>query len=571
MRFVRGLLPIVTIVCATSALRAHFVWLALEPAKDSKPPEARVYFGELAHPDSAELLDRLKRLEVWHRAKSGEYAEVKLAKVELEDGSALAGTLPAGATCIEADCSYGTFSRGQKKMLLHYYAKALGPGAGETLVRSKRLALDLVPSCAGGALKLEVIWMGKPASGAMVTLLPQKASSSEVETDASGVATFQAPAPGKYEARARVIEAPSGEIDGEKYEEARHYITLTFEVPGPAAAIVPAAATAAELGPEAAAPSTLQGEVVRYTELPRGITSFGAAVIGDWIYVYGGHHGRPHSYSNKSQSETLTRLNLKAPGAWEVVAQGPGLQGLAMAAHAGKLYRIGGLKVENEEGKDHDLRSVDDFVCFDPASGQWAALQPLPEPRSSHDAVVIGDKIYVVGGWQLKGAEKRWHTNAWMIDLSAAKGETAWQKLPDPPFRRRALSLGHLGGKLLAIGGMQEEGEATTRVDVLDLATGAWSEGPSLPGEGMEGFGSSAYTAGNRLFVSTHGGNLLCLDAVSAPWKLARKLNQDRFFHRMVSHGEELLLVGGASMTSGKRLGFEAVALSQLDGERPTE
>ena len=34
------------------------------------------------------------------------------------------------------------------------------------------------------------------------------------------------------------------------------------------------------------------------------------------------------------------------------------------------------------------------------------ALAPLPEARSSHDAVVIGDKLYVVGGWTLSGDRK---------------------------------------------------------------------------------------------------------------------------------------------------------------------
>jgi len=51
--------------------------------------------------------------------------------------------------------------------------------------------------------------------------------------------------------------------------------------------------------------------------------------------------------------------------------------------------------------------------------------------------------------------------------------------LPAPPFQPRALSLAHLDGKLVAIGGMQEEGGRTTRVDLLDVAAGAWSQGPS--------------------------------------------------------------------------------------------
>ncbi len=40
--------------------------------------------------------------------------------------------------------------------------------------------------------------------------------------------------------------------------------------------------------------------------------------------------------------------------------------------------------------------SVADFARFDPATNTWQALQPLPGGRSSHDAVVVGDTLYVV-------------------------------------------------------------------------------------------------------------------------------------------------------------------------------
>lgn len=307
-----------------------------------------------------------------------------------------------------------------------------------------------------------------------------------------------------------------------------------------------------------------------YPDLPQGITSFGAAVSGEWLYVYGGHFGRAHHYSNTSQSNELSRLNLKEPNSWEVVAKGPRLQGLALVAHGGKLYRIGGFTALNDEDDDHDLRSVADVARFDPGTMHWEPLPPLPEPRSSHDAVVIGDELYVVGGWQLGDSERNWHETAWMADLS---NETVkWKKLPAPPFRRRALSLGHLAGKLYVIGGMQREGGPTTRVDVYDPANRQWVVGPSMidpnadeeRGEGMEGFGSSAYTLNGQLYVSTYGGNLQVLAHDASKWQIAVLLEDDRFFHRMLPFKNHLLLVGGASMHSGKRLHFETVDLSHL-------
>ena len=308
-----------------------------------------------------------------------------------------------------------------------------------------------------------------------------------------------------------------------------------------------------------------------YADLPRGITSFGAAVIGDWMYVYGGHFGRAHHYSNTNQSNQLIRLNLRKPLRWETIATGPRLQGLAMIAHGGKLYRLGGFMAQNQEDEAHDLRSVADFVRFDPHTKQWTPLPPLPEPRSSHDAVVFQDRLYVAGGWRLAGEETTWHETAWVADLSQA--EISWTPLPEPPFQRRAVSLGHLEGKLYVIGGMQKEGDPTTRVDVFDPRSGDWWRGPSLidslsdvtRDRGMEGFGSSAYTVGGRLFVSTYNGNVQVLGPDDKDWRVATKLEDDRFFHRMLPFNDSLLLVGGASMRSGKRLHFEAVPLSGLN------
>lgn len=304
-------------------------------------------------------------------------------------------------------------------------------------------------------------------------------------------------------------------------------------------------------------------------DLPRGITSFGAAVVDDWLYVYGGHFGEAHHYSNTSQSGELSRLNLRRPSGWEVVAKGPRLQGLAMVSHGGQVYRVGGFQAHNEEGDDHDLRSVADFARFDPQSKQWEELAPLPEPRSSHDAVVIGDKLYVVGGWQL-GGDNDWHTTAWVADLAAEKVQ--WKAIPNPPFQRRALALGQLAGQLYAIGGMQQKGGPTTRVDRFDPATGVWSEVPPMVdpvaaterGAGMEGFGAAVCTSGGQLLVSTYGGNLQRLADGGTAWEVVSKLEDDRFFHRMLLLEDHLILVGGASMREGKRLHFETLDLTDL-------
>ncbi len=545
------------LVLMTGSLYGHFIWAVMEKT-ESGDPQAQLYFSETANPDSAEFLDRLTRLQAWHRTAEGKYAPLQLRKVETDDGGLLAGALSSDRGSVEAECLYGTFSHSDQTMLLHYYTKSLSSDAGDTLRRSRKLDLDVSPRLANGELQIGVFWKDRPAADSQVMVTPPGGEPVELTTDAEGTARLKSAAPGRYEIRARWVEKEAGWFEEERYAEARHYSAVTFDT------------SSSTSDDSQASDGAGPAESPRLTDLPRGITSFGAAVIGDWMYVYGGHFGRAHHYSNTSQSNQLSRLNLRKPGDWEIIAQGPRLQGLAMVAHGGKLYRAGGFTAHNDEGDEHDLRSIADFVRFVPETGKWESLAELPEPRSSHDAVVIQDRLYVVGGWRLGGEKPVWHETAWMADLS--KDEIAWTRLPDPPFLRRALALGHLDGKLYVIGGMQKKGGPTTRVDVFDPASGKWAEGPSMfdtladadRGKGMEGFGASAYTLGGRLIVSTYNGNVQVLEPGRGEWKIAGRLKDDRFFHRMLPYESRLLLVGGASMRSGKRLHFEAVELSSL-------
>jgi N-acetylneuraminic acid mutarotase len=291
---------------------------------------------------------------------------------------------------------------------------------------------------------------------------------------------------------------------------------------------------------------------VNYPPIPQKVTSFGASVLDGQLYIYGGHTGDPHAYDNASQGDTLRRLNLQNPKAWESLAKGPGLQGLALVACRGKLYRIGGFAAKNDKGDDQDLWSQADVACYDPARDQWTDMSPLPEPRSSFDAAVLDSKIYAIGGWKLAGAaEADWHSTAYCLDLS--NDNPQWKKLPDPPFQRRALAVGAFDGKIYVIGGMQSDGGPTTRVDIFDPQTAKWSQGPNLQGEPMDGFGPSAFATGGRLYVSTYSGLLQRLAADGNSWENVAKLDRARFFHRMLPLSEtQLITVGGASMESGK-------------------
>jgi N-acetylneuraminic acid mutarotase len=311
-------------------------------------------------------------------------------------------------------------------------------------------------------------------------------------------------------------------------------------------------------------PARPDGNFVSFTEIPEGVTSFGAAVTGNMLYIYGGHRGNEHEYSAEKQSNQFRRLNLASGSKWEELPTGPRLQGLAMVAHGGKLYRIGGFTAQNSEGEEHDLRSVPDVAVFDPKSKTWESTAPLPAGRSSHDAVVLDGKIYVVGGWQLvgKGKEPHWHDTAYVMDLAQTKPR--WEKLPAPPFKRSALSVGALGGKLYVIGGMQPDRQISVETDVYDTQSRRWSKGPALPGEGMDGFGTSAFAASGKLYVSNVTANVYRLEERDNAWVEAGQLKEKRLFHRMVAtEDQKLVVVGGAEWLKGKAAAVYAIPVSQ--------
>ncbi len=294
-------------------------------------------------------------------------------------------------------------------------------------------------------------------------------------------------------------------------------------------------------------------------ELPKTLTSFGAVVAGKNLIVCGGHIGTAHTYSKDEQSDKTYVLDLSSPSAWKEFPTGQNLQGLGLVAYKGKAIRIGGFAARNAEGEDQVLETLAEVAKWDDASQSWKAMPNLPQPRSSHDAAVVGDRVYVCGGWTMQpGKETQWHKTMEVMDLSQAKPE--WKSV-EVPFVRRALATLGYQGKLYCVGGMNEDGGPTTEVSVYDPANQTWTEGPKLPGEPIAGFGVAIGVINDRLMATTVEGNVLALSQDGKQWEKVGTTPTKRFFHRLVTHDDALLVLGGGNMASGKFTAVEAISV----------
>jgi hypothetical protein len=295
--------------------------------------------------------------------------------------------------------------------------------------------------------------------------------------------------------------------------------------------------------------------------MPEAVTSFGAAYFRDAVYALGGYAGKPHAYARQGQSGALWRLNL-ADGTWTELPGSAPVQGAPLLAFQGGLVRVGGMRALNVEGETERLISLAEVSVFEVGAGRWRELAPLPEARSSHAAVALGDRIFVFGGWTLEGQGKRGTFAKQGFVYDAA--QQAWSAV-EQPFELRAVAAATLDGKVAVLGGINPQGETSRAVHVYDPEQGTWTRGPDLP---TDGFGMAA-AGGDALYASTRDGVIYVLDKLPGRFRPAGRLAFPRFFHELVRFPDGRLgALGGISgMHFGARI--RAVEVLKLPQQAP--
>lgn len=279
--------------------------------------------------------------------------------------------------------------------------------------------------------------------------------------------------------------------------------------------------------------------------LPMGLTSFGAARHGDRVYVVGGWMGEPHRYDAEHQSDLFLHADPSRDASWSNVAGVGKVQSAALVAVADGVVATGGLMAHNATGSEAELESLARVAQYDPRTSTWRTLTPMPEPRSSHDAIVVDGELWVVGGWRIdRDGSNSWHSSA--LHRPADKPDAAWASI-EVPIKRRAHAVVGLPGRLVVVGGMGTMGP-TSRVDVFDIASGKWSTAPELPGPG---FGVAAVEHRGAVIASGSDGIVWSWTPGAKQWTGVGRLAFPRFFHRMVVEADGALLVIGGIAGSG--------------------
>jgi N-acetylneuraminic acid mutarotase len=299
-----------------------------------------------------------------------------------------------------------------------------------------------------------------------------------------------------------------------------------------------------------------------YPPMPEAVTSFGATVAGDFVYIFGGHMGRMPGNSADGLSPHFSRLSLANPQTgWEPLPMRQSSQSPGLVAWNGQVYRVGGLSFQNKAGEPTIYESLAVFARFHPETSSWTELPSLPLPRSSLDAAVVDGRLYVVGGWNLQGTSAQsgeWHEDALVFDLANEAGD--WKPIARPPFQTRALAAAAHNHKLYVLGGMKSSNQTTRDVHIYDPQTDQWSAGPELKSNNQfGGFAIAAFATGGRLYYSGGDGTVYGLNETGDAWENAERLLFPRMFHRMVPIAEHQLAVLGGTSVGAYQASLEVV------------
>ena len=166
--------------------------------------------------------------------------------------------------------------------------------------------------------------------------------------------------------------------------------------------------------------------------MPGARAEFGAAVLGNTIYVVGGIDGLFRTLSSALAYDI-------GADAWRELPRLPqAVHHPAVVTDGAKLYVVGGLT-------GIAARPIDDVYAYDPQKNAWEQLGRLNDFRGAAAAAAVDGRIYVMGGVTTAGAGDA------IEYYDPERG--GWNGLKPMPTSRAYLAAASAGGRIFAIGG----------------------------------------------------------------------------------------------------------------------
>jgi non-specific serine/threonine protein kinase len=264
------------------------------------------------------------------------------------------------------------------------------------------------------------------------------------------------------------------------------------------------------------------------------------AVIDGQAYLVGGTLEVVHSPGERlllTPSDSLTRFDPRSGEYTELAPLPEPLNHMGVVAYGGDVYALGGY------GERVDTHTSKRFYRYDPRTNRWSRLPDMPEPRSAMAAGVIGHRLIVAGG----ARDRIQVDETYAYDFRSRR----WSRLPDMGSRREHVGDAVVGGKLYVLGGRGPHSLALDAAERFDPVEGRWESLPPMP---VPVGGLAAVAAGGKV-IAVGGGNdergtvsgaVQEFDPASGRWSLLSGLRTARHGHGAALLGDRIWVFGGS-------------------------
>ncbi len=293
-------------------------------------------------------------------------------------------------------------------------------------------------------------------------------------------------------------------------------------------------------------------------DMTKALFGHASAVSGSRVYITGGSDG-----VNYSSSVYTAVVNPDGTlGGWTPAGFMPAPRyGHSAVSVKGRIYVMGGY---DGSGLKSEVWSAG--VSSAGVIGEWIAEAALPGPLYMFSASVVGEKIFISGGFSGSGVTG----SVYRADLGSNGLISAWTSLGNMPAPRYAHAMTEADGRLYVTGG-NDGASAKANVWKAQVSTdgsmGAWSSEADLP---SGRYGHSMTAVSNSLFILGGNNGMSSQSAVwkseissagyAGGWSLVSALPSNRQFASVFSAGGAVYAAGGFDGSSAKKEVYSAIA-----------
>lgn len=240
----------------------------------------------------------------------------------------------------------------------------------------------------------------------------------------------------------------------------------------------------------------VRGTTVLKSKMPAPAHHSAVATYEGKIYLFGGFV-HPEGLGGWSSVANVWAYD-PATDSWSARAAMPTPRGGAHAAVVGnRIYVIGGYTTSAHRGGaiGMDMRLNEEY---NPATDRWIEKQPMPTPRNHHAVGVIDGKIYVAGG-RIGAPFTGSSSHIKMLEVYDPVKDM-WARLQPMPTGRSGFGYGVVDDKLFVMGGEDEKGTVYKANEAYDPKTERWIKYPDMPvGKHAPAF----VTIGRKIYILT--------------------------------------------------------------------